>query len=107
VSLDKGFGNRQTQTGRIIIRALARLVGPIEAIKYKLDWFNLEWHVIGSGGESSSASYHVNGTLGQNVASPPTAGSTSFRVSSGYWFGNTGPTGIAGIAIYLPIVLKN
>jgi hypothetical protein len=35
VSLDKGFGNGQAQTGRIIIGALTRLVGPIETIKYK------------------------------------------------------------------------
>jgi hypothetical protein len=89
-----------------LLLLLVLMLGPVALAQTSVG-FNLEWHVIGSGGESSSASYHVNGTLGQNVASPPTAGSTSFRVSSGYWFGNTGPTGIAGIAIYLPIVLKN
>jgi hypothetical protein len=62
--------------------------------------FDLSWHVVGSGGgESSSASYRVKGTIGQSAASPPTSGSASFTVSSGYWFADT--------AIYLPAVLKN
>jgi hypothetical protein len=64
--------------------------------------FDLSWHVIGSGGgESSSAGYHVNGTIGQSAASQPISGSASFRVSSGYWAVNTGTT------VYLPAVLKN
>lgn len=64
--------------------------------------FDLEWHVIGSGGgESSSASYHVNGTIGQSIAGPPTTGSASFVVSSGYWFVEIGHT------IYLPTILRS
>jgi hypothetical protein len=52
--------------------------------------FNLEWHVIGGGGnESSSADYRVQGTIGQSVTSPPTASSAGFVVSSGYWPGGT------------------
>jgi hypothetical protein len=67
--------------------------------------FNLEWHVIGGGsGESSSADYRVQGTIGQSAASPPTASSAGFVVSSGYWSGSTGP---AGTTIYLPAILKN
>lgn len=66
--------------------------------------FNLEWHVIAGGGaESSSTSYRVQGTIGQSVASPPTASSVEFVVSSGYW-----PGGVpAGTTIYLPAILKN
>ncbi|MFO7682155.1 MAG: hypothetical protein R6X34_19100 [Chloroflexota bacterium] len=67
--------------------------------------FNLEWHVIGGGGgESSSAGYWVHGTIGQSAASPPTAGSAGFVVSSGYWSGSTGS---AGTTVYLPAILKN
>ena len=64
--------------------------------------FNLEWHVVGSGGgESSSAGYVVNGTLGQGVASPPLAGSAAFSVGSGYWVVDS------KTAVYLPIVFNN
>lgn len=67
--------------------------------------FNLEWHVIGGGGgQSSSASYQVEGTIGQGVASPPTAGSAGFVVSSGYW---SGSAGMAGTTLYLPAILNN
>ncbi|HEX9926697.1 MAG TPA: hypothetical protein VGD99_28885 [Anaerolineae bacterium] len=70
--------------------------------------FNLEWHVIGSGGgESSSAGYQVKGTIGQSIASQPASGSANFTVSSGYWFGDTGPAGTTGTGIYLPIIFKN
>jgi hypothetical protein len=64
--------------------------------------FDLRWHVIGSGGgESGSARYRVNGTIGQSVASPPTSGSGGFTVSSGYWFADGSAT------LYLPIVRKD
>jgi hypothetical protein len=70
--------------------------------------FNLEWYVIGSGGgESSSGTYRVNGTLGHSFTSQPTSGSASFTVSSGYWFFDTGPPGAAGTASYLPVIFKN
>jgi hypothetical protein len=66
--------------------------------------FNLEWHVIGGGGnESSSVDYRVYGTIGQSMASPPTASSAEFVVNSGYWFG--GP--IAGTTIYLPAIFNS
>lgn len=64
--------------------------------------FDLEWHVIGGGGrESTSASYHINGTIGQSIASQPMTGSAHFTISSGYWFADGGRT------IYLPAILKN
>jgi hypothetical protein len=66
--------------------------------------FNLEWHVIGSGGgETSSASYHINGTIGQSIDSPPTSGSANYKASSGYWFAGTG----TGTTLYLPALQKN
>lgn len=63
--------------------------------------YNLEWHVIGGGGQPvSSASYIVNSTAGQGVASPPYSFSGSYAVSGGYWFVTIPHT-------YLPLVLKN
>jgi len=62
--------------------------------------FNLEWIVIGGGGqESSSTNYSVNGTIGQGITSQSSASSASFTVSSGYWFANPRTT------IYLPTIM--
>jgi hypothetical protein len=48
--------------------------------------FNLEWHVIGSGGgETSSAGHRINGSIGQSMVGSPAAGSADFRVTGGYW----------------------
>ena len=64
--------------------------------------FNLEWNVIGGGGGASgSASYQVNGTIGQSAASPPDSNSASFSVSSGYWVAGT------ETRLFLPVVVKN
>jgi hypothetical protein len=30
----------------------------------------VEWHILGCGGVSSSASYRVNGTIGQSIVEP-------------------------------------
>ncbi len=63
--------------------------------------FNLEWHVVsGGGGQSSSASYRVEGSIGQGIASPPTAVSANFAVSSGYW------AGVTDFRVYLPVVVR-
>jgi hypothetical protein len=62
--------------------------------------YNLEWHVIGGGGQPvSSASYVVNSTIGQAVASPAYTASLHYRVSGGYWIP-------ADYGIYLPVVVK-
>ena len=63
--------------------------------------FNLEWHVVGSGGgESASSNYRVNGTTGQSLAGPPTAGGASYRVTGGYWVFDS------RMVVYLPAVSK-
>ena len=63
--------------------------------------FDLDWHVLGSGGgASSSVGYQVRGTIGQGLTSPPVLNSASFSVNSGYWA--AGPK----FHIYMPIVLK-
>ena len=67
--------------------------------------YNLEWHVIGGGGQPvSSASYAVNSTAGQGAASPPYSISPSYVVSGGYWFGE----GFSPLIhfTHLPVVLK-
>lgn len=67
--------------------------------------FNLTWHVIGSGGgQSTSASYKVNGTIGQSLPSLPnvnTHSSSNFSLQSGYWSAHS------GTAVYLPIIVKH
>lgn len=62
--------------------------------------YNLEWHVIaGGGGQSASAAYRVNGTIGQSLASPPLSGGGAYTLSSGYWY--------APSTVYLPLVIRN
>lgn len=64
--------------------------------------FHLEWNVIGSGGgESSSASFQVNSTIGQGVGSQPVSNSFSYAASSGYWWFTDNER-----RIYLPLVIK-
>ena len=67
--------------------------------------YDLEWHVIGGGGQPvSSASYAVNSTAGQGAASPPYSASASYVVSGGYWF-RSGYSPLFYL-IHLPVVLK-
>ena len=63
--------------------------------------FNLDWHVVGSGGgESASASYRVQGTIGQSMSGPPDAAGATYAMTSGYWvFG-------ARRTVYLPTVAR-
>jgi len=64
--------------------------------------YNLEWHVIGGGGQPvTSANYAVNSTAGQGAASLPYSVSSNYVVSGGYWSG-------IGLfwSIYLPLVVK-
>jgi hypothetical protein len=65
--------------------------------------FNLEWHVIGGGGEPvSSSHYVVNSTAGQGVASPPYSESHSYAVCAGYWCER-----FLTVEVFLPLTLKN
>jgi hypothetical protein len=62
--------------------------------------YNLEWHVIGGGGQPvGSAHYAVNSTAGQGAASPPCSTSAHYTVSGGYWFSIV-------YRVYLPLVLR-
>jgi hypothetical protein len=62
--------------------------------------YNLEWHLLGGGGSPvSSASYQVNSTIGQGIASPPTSQSTGYVISGGYWIP-------ALYNIYIPLTNK-
>lgn len=64
--------------------------------------YNLVWNVIGGGGgTSSSASYEVEGTIGQPISSGAVGASNSnYQLSSGFWFANS------PIRIYLPAIVK-
>ena len=62
--------------------------------------YNLEWHVIGGGGQpAASAHYLVNSTAGQGAASPPYSASGHYVVSGGYWLAQV-------YKVYLPLVLR-
>jgi hypothetical protein len=87
-----------------LILALAILLGMLTtgliALAQTSTNYNLEWHVVGGGGGPvSSASYAVNGTVGQGAASPPYSVGSRYVVSGGYWF-------IPVHRIYLPLVMK-
>ena len=63
--------------------------------------FNLEWHVIGGGGQpAASTNYRVNGTVGQGFAGPPAQSGSQAQLTSGYW--------VVGVEqyIFLPTVLR-
>jgi hypothetical protein len=62
--------------------------------------YNLEWHVIGGGGQpAASADYAVNSTAGQGAASPAYSTSGHYVVSGGYWFAQM-------YKVYLPLVAR-
>jgi hypothetical protein len=62
--------------------------------------YNLEWHVIGGGGQpAASTHYLVNSTAGQGAASPPYSTSGHYVVSGGYWFAQI-------YKVYLPLVVR-
>jgi hypothetical protein len=62
--------------------------------------YNLEWYVIGGGGQpAASAHYAVSSTTGQAAAGPPYPASAHYVVSGGYWF-------VERYATYLPLILR-
>lgn len=94
---------KQKHTAVLLTLALLLLLAAGAAVLAQTSaGFNLEWHVIGSGGgESASTDYHVNGTIGQSTASQPDMGSAGFQLSSGYWFVG------ASNKVFLPVLVKN
>ncbi len=81
----------------LLVLALV-LVGGTVVLSQTSTNHNLSWHVIGSGGAASPASYRLNGTMGQGAASPDQAASAHYKISSGYWQ--------AGWQIFLPVTLR-
>jgi hypothetical protein len=95
--------NRKQIVIAFAIVALLLAVGAV-ALAQTSPNYNLEWHVVGGGGEPvSSAHYAVNSTAGQGAASPPLSVSASYAVSGGYWFSSSR---LPYYQIYVPIVLK-
>jgi hypothetical protein len=69
--------------------------------------FALSWQTIASGGErSTSSSYRVNGTIGQNLASPPSSASASYAIRSGFWPGVRARDETGTWQLFLPVVLR-
>jgi hypothetical protein len=92
---------------RVLIATGLLLVGLVvtlgAALAQNSPNYNLEWYVVGGGGQPlSSANYVVNGTAGQGVASPPYCSSGQYVVGGGYW-SSEGLT----VVCYLPLGLKN
>jgi hypothetical protein len=67
--------------------------------------FNLEWHVIGGGGQPvGSAHYVVNSTVGQGSASSPYLSGEHYVIAAGFW----GSGGVSyPYSTYLPLVMRN
>lgn len=85
------------------IALVAALIAGSAVLAQTSPSFNLEWHVIGGGGQpASSAHYAVNSTAGQGAASPPLSASAHYVVSGGYWYSAGGMR-----AVYLPLVLRH
>ncbi|HBZ01478.1 MAG TPA: hypothetical protein DEO84_09195, partial [candidate division Zixibacteria bacterium] len=55
--------------------------------------YHIDWYVIGSGGgHSQSASYQLDGTIGQPIVGH--SSSPSYQIDAGFWTGVvTGPSG--------------
>ena len=92
---------------RIVIASALLLVSLILALGPVLAQtsasYNLEWHVIGGGGQPvSSANYLVNSTAGQGAASQPYSVSDNYVVCAGYWCG-----GALTVDLFLPLALRN
>ena len=65
--------------------------------------FAINWDVIGSseGGAMTSASYSVDGTVGQAVTG--FSSGNSYQAGAGYWFGEAPPS---ASFVYLPMIVK-
>lgn len=71
----------------ILVTGLVILSVAGVAVSQTLGDYVVPWHVVGSGGgPADSASYVVNGTVGQAAAGPPELHSSRHTVSAGYWF---------------------
>jgi hypothetical protein len=95
------MNRKRTSLILALVLLLGTLTAGVIALAQTSTNYNLEWHVIGGGGRpASSASYAVNGTVGQGAASPPYSIGSNYAVSGGFWF-------IPAYRIYLPVVIKS
>jgi hypothetical protein len=68
--------------------------------------YRLQWNVIvGGGSQSDSASYVLDGTVGESLVGPPSADSSDYRLTLGYTTGS--PPAFPPSRIYLPIVARS
>ncbi len=80
----------------VVLLALALIAGAARAqvsAGYDLSWFNM----AGGGGRAASASYALDGTIGQALAGP--SASATYQLNSGYW--QNWPN-----YVYLPVIQK-
>jgi hypothetical protein len=63
--------------------------------------FNLNWSTMaGGGGESTSATYRVEGSIGQSLTELSSSG--DYRVQSGFWQAHIAEPS----TIYLPLIMR-
>lgn len=65
--------------------------------------FAINWDVIGGGegGAMTSASYSIDGTVGQSVTG--FSNSNTYQTGAGYWFGAAPPS---SSLVYLPMIVR-
>jgi hypothetical protein len=87
-------------TGVLLIALMVTLGGASAQTSLN---YNLEWHVIGGGGEPvSSTNYIVDSTAGQQAASPSYSSSANYVVCAGYRCASS-----LTIDLFLPLGLKS
>jgi hypothetical protein len=95
----------------LLLLLLSLLVTGAAVLAQSSASFSVPWRVMAGGGRtfpSFSASYRVQGTVGQGASSPPLLASSSYRISSGFWRGaqlSSEPT--ESPVIYLPLVHRH
>lgn len=66
--------------------------------------FDLSWHVVaGGGGQSTSASYILGGSIGQPAAG--VLSSAGYRLGAGFWYGTEGAAAHF-FKQYVPVLMK-
>ena len=94
IRLERAGGRQFLNFGLTLLAAILVILGmggPAQAdSKSPMAGEQIKWQVLsGGGGAGSSASFKLNGTMGQTAAGP--GSSASYKVNQGYWQ-NFGPS---------------
>ena len=93
--------NRTIQIAVVVLVVMVA-AGSVLAVRASPTAFDLDWHVIGGGGGSTSAGgYVLDGTIGQSVTGVTLAG--SYDLCAGFWCWDWG---MERHYIHLPLVMR-